>query len=104
MSSGGIDSLLDFLDPNVEDHLDLVSLAIDSFLLIFELRIINNMYPNDVINYSNLARILTIKSSTICLRLTIIVDNLFNMFLASRRIKSVESNISKYLHKVVDYD
>ena len=103
MSSGGIDSLLDFLDPNVEDHLDLVSLAIDSFLLIFELRIINNMYPNNVY-YSNLARILTIKSSTICLRLTIIVDNLFNMFLASRRIKSVENSISKYLHKVVNYD
>lgn len=48
MSSGGVSSLLDFLDPDVEQHFDLVSLAIDSLLLIFELRVINNMYISSI--------------------------------------------------------
>lgn len=37
-------ALMDFLDPKVEEHLDLVGLAIDSLLLIFEHRIVNHMY------------------------------------------------------------
>lgn len=44
LSSGGLENLMEFIDTEINDNLDLVGLALDTLLLLYDMNTIGQKY------------------------------------------------------------